>query len=214
MESETHKICSCHIQKASSQHLPLLTSHCHFTTMSTNASSISTVSSLPIISLLSSGHSSPASTRSDAGWGISQSKGRRSPDVHHVPTPPPTQMKPTPDSPVIPPPILSINISISAHRLRKGTLEDHRRHTLHSLLYAPHLRHALEFHLKANSPFWSITSIYLQNQRLKTNLNLTSSPSSIGHRCNTLCTIQQEIKEDLFSTFYQLEMPEFINDVE
>ena len=107
---------------------------------------------LPTISLLSSGSSSPTSTRSDAGWGISRSKGSESPDVHRVPTPPPAQMEPTSNSPVTPSPILSVNIPITAHHLCKESLNDHRCDMLHSLLYAPHLHHALEFQLKTNSP--------------------------------------------------------------
>ena len=96
----------------------------------------------------------------------------------------------------------------------KGPLKEHCCDSLHSLLYTPHHHHALEFHLETNSPLWSITHIYLQNQHLKTNLNLTSSLSSIGHKCNTLCTIQREVEEDLFSTFYQPQMPKFISDIE
>ena len=182
--------------------------------MSTNASSISTVSSLPTISLLSSGCSSPTFTRSDTGWGLSQRDGRGSPDVHCMPTPPPAQMEPAPHSPVTPPPILSIDVPLATHCLHKGTLEDHRHDSLHSLLYVPHLHHTFKFHLESNSPLWSVTCIYLQNQCLKSILNPASSPSSISHRCNTLRTIQREIKEDLFSTFYQLQMPEFTDNVE
>ena len=56
--------------------------------------------------------------------------------------------------------------------------------------------------------------MYLQNQRLKAILDLASSSSSIGRRCNTLSTIQREVEEDLFSTFYQMQMPEFAEDLE
>ena len=93
-------------------------------------------------------------------------------------------------------------------------LDDHARDILHSRLYAPHLHRAFKFHLEPNSPLWSVTRMYLQNQRLKTILDLASSPSSIGCRSNTLHTIQREVKEDLFSTFYQMQMPEFANDLE
>ena len=93
-------------------------------------------------------------------------------------------------------------------------LDGHARDVLHSLLYAPHLHCAFKFHLKPNSPLWSVTRIYLQIQHLKTILDLTSSPSSIGRRCNTLRTIQRKVEEDLFSTFYQMQMPEFANDLE
>ena len=213
MESETFKVCSCHLQKAPSHRLPLLNPRRHLITiMSTNALSIFTVFSLPMFSLLSSGHSSPISTQSDTGWGLSRSDGRGSPDVHHMPTPPPTQMEPTLHPSVVPPPVLAINIPITAHRLHEGSLDNHHCDTLHSLLYAPHLHRALKFHLEDHFPLWSMTHIYLQNQQLKAILNLASSPSSIGRRCNTLHTIQWEIEEDLFSTFYQLEMPEFVND--
>ena len=129
-----------------------------------------------------------------------------------MPTPPPAQMKPTLHSLVTP--ILSIDISLNAHCLHEGFLKEHRHDSLHSLLYAPHLHCAFEFHLKPNSPLWNITCIYLQNQCLKSILNLTFSPSSIGHRCNTLHTMQHEIEEDLFSNFYQLQMPEFTDNVE
>ena len=215
MESETCKVCSHCLQKAPSHHLLFLTPHHHIVTvMSTNVSSISTVSSLPILSLLSSGSSSPTSIQSDAGWGLSQSDGRGSPDVHCMPTPPPAQMEPTLHSSVTLPPILSVDVPLNAHRLHEGSLKEHRCDSLHSLLYTPHLHRTFEFHLEPNSPLWSIIQIYLQNQHLKSILNLTSSPSSIGCRCNTLHTIQCEIEEDLFSTFYQLQMPEFADDVE
>ena len=81
-----------------------------------------------------------------------------------MPTPPPALMEPTPHFPVNRLPILSVNVPIAAHHLHEGTLEDHRRDSLHSLLYFPHLHHAFKFHLKPNSPLWSITRIYLQNQ--------------------------------------------------
>ena len=48
----------------------------------------------------------------------------------------------------------------------------------------------------------------------RTLLDLASSPSSIGHHCNTLCIIQQTIQEDLFSLSYQLQMPDFATDIE
>ena len=182
--------------------------------MSTNASLISIVSFLPTISLLSSHSSSPTSTRSDTGWGLPRRDGRGSPDVNNVPTPPPAQVEPSSHSPINPPPVLSVDIPLAAHRLQEGTLDDHARDVLHSHLYAPHLHRTFEFHLEPNSPLWSVTHIYLQNQRLKTILDLASSPSSIGRRCNTLCTIQCEVEEDLFTTFYQMQMPEFANDLE
>ena len=181
--------------------------------MSTNASSISTVSSLPTISLLSSHSSSPTSTQSDAGWGLSRRDGRGSPDVNTVPTPP-AQGEPPSHSLVNPTPVLSVNIPLAAHHLREGTLDDHACDVLHSHLYSPHLHCAFEFHLEPNSPLWSVTRMYLQNQRLKAILDLTSSLSSISRRCNTLHTIQREVEEDLFSTFYQMQMPEFADDLE
>ena len=169
---------------------------------------------LPTISLLSSRSSSPTSTRSDAGWGLPRRDGRGSPDVNNMPTPPPAQVESPSHSPVNPTPILSVDIPLAAHRLREGMLDGHARDLLHSHLYAPHLHHAFEFHLEPNSPLWSVTRIYLQNQRLRAILDLASSPSSISCRCNTLHTIQREVEEDLFSTFYQMQMPEFADDLE
>ena len=182
--------------------------------MSANASSISTVSSLPLVSLLSSHSPSPASTRADAGWGLPRRDGRGSPDVNNLPTPPPAPLEPASHSPINPAPILSVDVPLAAHRLREGTLDGHAHDILHSHLYTPHLHRTFEFHLEPNSPLWSITCIYLQNQCLKAILDLASSPSSIGRRCNTLRTIQREVEEDLFSTFYQMQMPEFANDLE
>ena len=83
-----------------------------------------------------------------------------------------------------------------------------------SLLQSPHIHHILEFCLDTNFPLWSTTQIFIQNQWLKTLLDLTSSSSSIGQCCNTLPIIQQTVQEDLFSIFHQLQMPEFIIDVE
>ena len=113
--------------------------------MSTDASLISTVSSLPTISLLPSRSSSPTSTRSDAGWGLPRRDGRGSPDVNNVPTPPPAQVEPSSPPPVNPTPVLSVDIPLAAHRLREGTLDGHARDILHSHLYAPHLHHVLQF---------------------------------------------------------------------
>ena len=120
----------------------------------------------------------------------------------------------SPHSLVNPAPILSVDVPLAAHRLRAGMIDGHAHDVLHSHLYAPHLHRTFEFHLEPNSPLWSVTRIYLQNQRLKTILDLASSLSSIGRRCNTLHTIQREVKEDLFSTFYQMQMPEFANNLE
>ena len=124
--------------------------------MSTYASSISTESSLPTVSFLSFGHFSPISTRSNAGWG--------SPNDHHGPTPPPDQMEPASTLLVTPPPILSVDVPISAHHLCEGSLEGHHGDMLHSLLYASHLHRTLKFHLEDYFTLWSITRIYLQNQ--------------------------------------------------
>ena len=154
------------------------------------------------------------STRSDAGCGLPLRDGRGSPDVNNVPTPPPAQVEPTSHSSVNPTPILSVDVPLAAHHLREGTLDGHAHDILHSHLYAPHLHRAFKFHLEPNSPLWSITRMYLQNQCLKAILDLASSPSSIGRRCNTLRTIQHEVEEDLFSTFYQMQMPEFADDLE
>ena len=112
-----------------------------------------------------------------------------------------------------PPSILSVDIPISAHQLCEGSLKSHHHDMLHSLLTLPSSTVLLNSTSKYSS-LWSITRLYLQNQQLKTILDLASSPSSIGHHCNTLRSIQQEIEKDLFSTFYQLQMPKFINDVE
>ena len=215
-EPEKCQVRSHRIQKTPSHRFPLLTRLHHHPpfTMSTDASSISTVSSLPSVSLLSSRSPSPASTRTDAGWELPRRDGRRSPDVDNLPTPPLAPLELTPYPSVNPTPILSVDIPLAAHRLREGTLDGHARDILHSHLYAPHLHHAFEFHLEPNSPLWSITCMYLQNQRLKAILDLASSLSSIGRRCNTLRTIQREVEENLFSTFYQMQMPEFADDLE
>ena len=177
-------------------HFPLLTSlhHHPFTIMSTNASSISTVSSLPTISLLSSHSSSPTSTWSDAGWGLPRRDGTGSPDVNNVPIPSTAPVEPTSHPSINPTPILSVDVPLTAHHLREGTLDGHAHDILHSHLYAPHLHRAFEFHLELNSPLWSITRMYLQNQRLKAILDLASSPSSIGRRCNTLHTIPPQTR--------------------
>ena len=198
MELETCKVCSRRLQKTPPCHLLLLTSlHHHLPTiMSTNASSISTVSSLPTVSLLSSCSPSPASTRADTGWGLPRRDGRGSPNVDNLPTPPPAPLEPTSHFSINPTPILSVDVPLAAHRLREGTLDDHARDILHSHLYAPHLHRAFEFHLEPNSPLWSITRMYLRNQHLKAILDLASSPSSIGRRCNTLRSIQCEVEED------------------
>ena len=172
--------------------------------MSINASTLSTVSSLSPNSSPPSGCTSPSSTLSNAGWG--------SQDIPNIPAPPTDRMEhPTT---VNPSPIVSVDVPIYAHRLREGTLGEPERDTLHSLLYSPHIHRILESHLNNNSPLWSATRIYIQVQWLRTLLDLASSPSSIGRRCNILRAIQQAIQEDLFSLFHQFHMPEFVADVE
>ena len=174
--------------------------------MSFNASSVSTVSSLTSSVPSPPESPSPSSTRSNAGWGSS--------DIPNDPTSPPRCVEPFATPSVGPSPILSVDVPLHAHRLRNGVMGVDEKDAFHSLLFSPHIHCALESHLDDNSPLWSITRIYLQNQRLQTLLDLTSSLSSIGHRCNTLRLIQQIIQDNLFSLFYQLEMPDFAADVE
>ena len=174
------------------------------TNMSIDASTLATVSSLSPNSSPPSGRTSPSSTLSNAGWG--------SQDIPNVLTPPINRMEhPTT---VNPSSIVSVDVPIYAHRLREGTLGEPERDALHSLLYSPHIHQILESHLNDNSPLWSATRIYIQVQQLRILLNLASSPTSIGRRCNTLHAIQWTIQEDLFSLFHQFHMPEFIADVE
>ena len=185
----------------SSAHNPSLASTI---TMSINASTLSTVSSLTSNSTPPSGRTSPSSTLSNAGWG--------SQNIPSIPTPPINHMEHS--ATMNPRPIISVDVPIYAHCLRKGALGETERDTLHSLLYSPHIHCILESHLDDNSPLWSATRIYIQVQRLRTLLDLASSPSSIGRRCNTLRAIQRTIQEDLFSLFHQFHMPEFVADVE
>ena len=94
--------------------------------MSIDASTLSTVSSLSPNSSPPSGHTSPSSTLSNAGWG--------SQDIPNVLTPPTNRMEcPTT---INPSPIVSVDIPIYAHRLREGTLGEPERDALHSLLYS------------------------------------------------------------------------------
>ena len=118
-------------------------------TMSINASTLSTVSSLTTNSTPPSGHTSPSSTLSNAGWG--------SQDFPSVPTPPTIHMERS--TTINPCPIVSIDVPIYAHCLREGTLGEPERDTLHSLLYSPHIHCILESHLDDNSPLWSATRI-------------------------------------------------------
>lgn len=173
--------------------------------MSLYASLISTVSSLPQVSLLSSGYSSSSSTKPNIGWG--------SPNVADMSTLPANNLETPMATPINPFPILSIDIPIHAHYLCEGTLDDHQCDDMHSLLYPPHIPLTLKSHLDTDSLLWSITCIYLQNQQLKNLLDLASSPTSIGHHCNILQAIQQTIQEDLFPIFYQLHMLEFVQNV-
>ena len=172
--------------------------------MSTNASTLSTVSSLTSNSTPPSGRTSPSSTLSNAGWGSQNIPSVSIPSTDHLEH----------SATINPRPIVSVDVPIYAHRLREGTLREIERDALHSLLYSPHIHRILESHLNDNSPLWSTTRIYIQVQRLCTLLDLASSPSSIGRRCNTLRAIQRTIQEDLFSLFHQFHMPEFIADVE
>ena len=82
------------------------------TNMSINASTLSTVSSLSLNSSPPSGRTSPSSTLSNAGWG--------SQDIPNVLTPPTNRMERL--TTVNPPPIVSVDVPIYAHRLREGTL--------------------------------------------------------------------------------------------
>ena len=135
----------------SSAHNPSLTST---TTMSINASTLSTVSSLTSNSTPPSGHTSPLSTLSNAGWG--------SQDIPSIPTHPTNHLEHS--TTMNPRPIVSVDVPIYTHRLREGTLGEPERDALHSLLYSPHIHRILESHLDDNSPLWSATRIYIQNQ--------------------------------------------------
>ena len=97
--------------------------------MSIDAFTISTVFSLSSNSSPPSGHTSPSSTLSNAGWG--------SQDIPNILAPPTDRMeRPTT---VNPSPIVSIDVPIYAHHLREGTLGGPERDTLHSLLHPPHI---------------------------------------------------------------------------
>ena len=172
--------------------------------MSINASTISTVSSLSSNLSPPSGHTSPSSTLSNAGWG--------SQDIPNILTPSTDRMERL--TTINPSPIVSVDVPIYTHRLREGTLGEPEWDALHSLLYSLHIHRILESHLDDNSPLWSATRIYIQVQRLRTLLNLASSPTSIGRCCNTLHANQRTIQEDLFSLFHRFHMPEFMADVE
>ena len=172
--------------------------------MSIDTSTISTVSSLLSNIYPPSGHTSPSSTLSNAGWG--------SQDIPNVLASSTDRMEHL--TTVNPSSIMSVNVPIYAHRLCEGTLGEPEWDALHSLLYSPHIHRILESHLDDYSPFWSATWIYIQIQQLRTLLDLASFPTSIGRHCNTLCAIQRTIQEDLFSLFHQFHMPEFVADME
>ena len=195
---------SLHIKSSTPLSSALNPSLTSTTTMSINASTLSTISSLTSNSTPPSGRTSPSSTLSNAGWG--------SQDIPIVPTSPADRMEHS--TTMNPHPIVSIDVPIYAHHLREGTLRESERDALHSLLYSPHIHRILESHLDDNSPLWSATRIYIQIQWLRTLLDLASSPSSISRCCNTLRAIQRTIQEDLFSLFHQFHMPEFVADVE
>ena len=116
-------------------------------TMSINASTLSTVSSLTLNSTPPSGRTSPSSTLSNAGWG--------SQDIPSIPTCPTNHLEHL--TTMNPGPIVSVDVPIYAHRLREGTLGEPEQDTLHSLLYSPHIHRILESHLDDNSPLWSAT---------------------------------------------------------
>ena len=119
--------------------------------MSTNASTVSTISSLSSDISPPSGHTSPSSTQSNAGWGSSAALNVLTPSADH--------MEHSTISTVKPSPILSIDIPIYAHCLCEGTLREPERDALHSLLYSPHIHQILESHLDDNSPLWSTIQI-------------------------------------------------------
>ena len=75
-------------------------------------------------------------------------------------------MEPSTTSSLEPSLILSVDAPLHAHRLRNGTMGIDKKNALHSVLYSPHIHCTLEFHLDDNSPLWSITRIYLENQQL------------------------------------------------
>ena len=121
-----------------------------------NVSSVSTVSSLASSVPSPPQSPSPSSTRSNAGWGSS--------DIPNNPAAPPHCMEPSATPSVDPSPILSVDVPLHAHRLHNGTMGVDEKDALHSLLFSPHIHRALESHLDDDSPLWSITQIYLQNQ--------------------------------------------------
>ena len=125
------KTCQVHsliVQKASPLHFPFLILLVTEPPrdMSTNVSTISTVSSLSS-DIPPSGCTSPSSAQSNAGWG--------SQDILNVLTPSADHLERSTTSAVKPSPILSVDIPIYAHCLCEGTLGEPERDTLHSLLY-------------------------------------------------------------------------------
>ena len=124
--------------------------------MSFNVSSVSTVSSLTSSVPSPPRSPSPSSTRSNTGWGSS--------NIPNNPTSPPHCVEPSATPSINPSPIHSVDIPLHAHHLRNGAMGVDEKDALHSLLFSPHIHRALKSHLDDNSPLWSITQIYLQNQ--------------------------------------------------
>ena len=167
------------------------------TTMSYNATTLSTTSSLS--SSIVDDTSRPSSTRPKAGWGS--------------PSPMPDSFPPI-SLATVPTPIHSVTIPLYAHTLHDDFPDSHDIKKLSDYLRSPAFALSINSFLDIGSPLYTLRRAYLKNSHLHLmSTNLSPSPQQTV-LSRLVREVYLEIEGSLVMAMYQLGILEFLEDIE
>ena len=167
------------------------------TTMSYNATTLSTTSSLS--SSIVDDPSRPLSTQPEVGWGS--------------PSPAPDSFPPI-SLATIPTPIHSVTIPLYTHTLRDDFLDSHDIKKLSDYLRSPAFALSIDSFLDIGSPLYALRRTYLKNSHLRLmSTNLSPSPQQTV-LSRLVWEVYLEIEGSLVMAMYQLGMLEFLEDID